>query len=56
MRPGDRLLGGTDTTSDEDPDLLASFFSEVRVRIERRERELQDDQTMPALHWLVNPF
>ena len=49
MRPGDRLLGGTDTTSDQDPDLLASFFSEVRVNIERREHELQDDQVEEAL-------
>ncbi len=47
---GDRLFGGTDTTSGQDlPNFLASFFSEVRGDIERRERELKDDQ-IPEAH------
>ena len=47
---GDRLFGGTNTTSAQDlPNFLASFFSKVRGDIERRERELKDDQ-LPEAH------
>ena len=47
---GDRLFGGTNTTAGQDlPNFLASFFSKVRGDIERRERELKDDQ-LPEAH------